>query len=65
MNRKLKTQYALIVGAFVVLSLMTWFSATWFSTPRPPPYIFVIFGAGLLLCIGITILRNRAGHFKD
>ena len=59
MNRKLKTQYALIVGAFVVLSLMTWFGA-----PRDP-YVFVGIGVGLLVCIGITICRTRAGHFKD
>jgi hypothetical protein len=59
MKRQVITQHALIIAAFVVLFMMTW------ATGSRDPYVFVGIGLGLLVCIGITICRTRAGHFKD
>lgn len=59
MNRQVITQHALIIGAFVVLLLMTLLAGS------RDPYLYVGIGLGLLVCIGITIVRTRAGHFKD
>jgi hypothetical protein len=59
MNRQLKIRYALIVAALVIVSLTTWFAMF-----EPSPYIFVFAGAGLLVSIGITIYKTRAGHFN-
>jgi len=51
-------RYIVIVIAFTVLTVTYWFAAV-----QPSPWIFAITGAGILVSIGITIAKNRAGHF--
>ena len=54
-------RYFWIIVTMSVITLTTWFA----SIPPRSPWIFVIGGAGILLCVGIVRAKTRAGHFDE
>ena len=51
-------RYLAIVVGFSAITISYWFTAD-----PPNPWIFAIAAAGVLVSIGITIAKKRAGHF--
>lgn len=51
-------RYIAIVIGFAAIAFSYWFAAD-----PPNPWIFAIAAAGILVSVGITIAKNRAGHF--
>jgi hypothetical protein len=51
-------RYLAIVVGFSVIAFSYWFTAD-----PPSPWIFAIAAAGILVSVGITIAKTRAGHF--
>jgi len=56
MNNSLKSRYIVIVVFCVALSASYWFADA-------SPWVFAIAAAALLVSIGITMAKKRAGHF--
>lgn len=56
--KPLTMRYLVIVVAFSIITLSYWFAAD-----PPNPWIFAVAAAGILVSIGITIAKKRAGHF--
>jgi len=56
MSNTLKSRYIVIVVFCVALSASYWFADA-------SPWVFAIAAAALLVSIGITMAKKRAGHF--
>ncbi len=51
-------RYLVIVIAISIITILYWVAAD-----PPSPWIFAIAAAGILVSVGITIAKGRAGHF--
>jgi hypothetical protein len=56
---KASINYIVIAIAFSAITLMYWLAAD-----PPSPWILAITGAGVLLSIGITLYKKRAGRLQ-
>lgn len=51
-------RYLLIIIVFFAIALSYWLTAD-----PPNAWVFAITAAGILISLGITIAKKRAGHF--
>lgn len=57
----MRTRYIAIVIGIAAIT-----GSYWFAADPPNPWFLAIAAAGLLVSIGITLAKTRAGHFdKD
>ena len=56
----LTIRYLVIVVGFSAITVSYWLAAD-----PPNPWIFAITAAGILVSIGITLAKKRAGHFDN
>ena len=56
----LTIRYLVIVVGFAAITLSYWLAAD-----PPNPWILAITAAGILVSIGITLAKKRAGHFDN
>jgi hypothetical protein len=49
----------------IVIGIAAITGSYWFAADPPNPWIFAIAAAAILVSIGITIAKKRAGHFKN
>lgn len=54
----MRTRYIVIVIAIAAIT-----GSYWLAADPPNPWFLAIAAAGLLVSIGITIAKTRAGHF--
>jgi len=54
----MRSRYIVIVIALAAIT-----ASYWFTADPPNPWFLAIAAAGLLVSIGITIAKTRAGHF--
>jgi len=47
----------------IVIGILAITASYWFAADPPNPWFLAIAAAGLLVSIGITIAKTRAGHF--
>jgi len=53
------SRYIVIVIAIAAIT-----GSYWFAADQPNPWFLAVAAAGLLVSIGITIAKSRAGHFE-
>ncbi len=56
----MKTRYIVIVVAIASIT-----GSYWLAADPPNPWILAIAAAGILVSVGITIAKRRAGHFDN
>ena len=54
----MKSRYLVIVIAIAAITVSYWLAAD-----PPNPWFLAIAAAGILVSVGITIAKRRAGHF--
>lgn len=52
------TRYVVLIIGFLVIA-----ASYWLTADPPNPWFLAITAAGILVSIGITIAKKRAGHF--
>jgi len=49
----------------IVIGIVAITASYWFAADPPNPWVLAIAAAGILVSVGITIAKRRAGHFDD